>query len=111
MDIAVQHRQWNGMTQHRTIMEAIVTRRCIEATYNKMTVKLAPHILYTKHDELFIDAVTVEREGEPPRELKLGTFKLAGLAVRELTPIPFNRSDIFNAAEDKYAGVTLLAID
>lgn len=111
MDIAVQHLQWNVMTQHRTIMEAIVTRRCIEATYNKMNVKLAPHILYTRHDELFLDAVTVEREGEPPRELKLGTFKLAGLAVRELTPIAFDKSEIFNADEEKYAGVTLIAVD
>src|SRR3546814_13379799 len=49
------------------------------ATYNKMVVKLAPHILYTRHDEMFIDAVTIERDGRPPRELKLGTFKLAGL--------------------------------
>src|SRR3546814_3137682 len=67
------------MTAPTMFFEAIALQKCLMATYNKMVVKLAPHILYTRHDEMFIDAVTIERDGRPPRELKLGTFKLAGL--------------------------------
>ena len=67
------------METNRLFFEAIALRKCIRATYNRMTVTLAPHILFTRHDELFIDAVTVERDGQKPREIKLGTFKRAGL--------------------------------
>ncbi len=67
------------MDTNRLYFEAIALRKCIRATYNRMTVILAPHILFTRHDELFIDAVTLERDGQPPREIKIGTFKLAGL--------------------------------
>ena len=32
------------------MLEAIARRRCLEAVYNRMNVRLAPHILYTRHD-------------------------------------------------------------
>src|SRR3546814_20450466 len=64
------------MDTTKLLLESIATRKCVETVYNRMAVKLAPHILYTRHDELFIDAVTTEREGKPPREIKIGTFKL-----------------------------------
>lgn len=99
------------MDPTKTLLEAIATRKCVEATYNRMTVKLAPHILYTKHDELFVDAVTVERDGQPPREVKLGTFKLAGLQIAGLVSRTFNPEPIFNSADQKYAGVTLFAVE
>ena len=53
------------------IFEAIALQKCLKVTYNKMVVTLAPHILYTRHDEMYIDAVTTDRDGRPPRELKL----------------------------------------
>ena len=62
----------------RSVLEAIARERCIEATYNRVEVRLAPHILYTRHGELYVDAVTILRDGKPPREVKLGSFKLAG---------------------------------
>ncbi len=62
-----------------TVFEAIVRKRCLRATYNHTEITLAPHIIYTRHDDLFVDGVVVERDGKPPKELKLGTFKLAGL--------------------------------
>ena len=47
------------------IFEAIALQKCLKVTYNKMVVTLAPHILYTRHDEMYIDAVTTERDGRP----------------------------------------------
>ena len=55
------------MNTSRLLLEAIALKTCVEGIYNRMTVKLAPHILYTRHDELYVDAVTVERDGTPPR--------------------------------------------
>lgn len=93
------------------VLEGIVRQKCLSVTYNRTAMVLAPHILYTRHDEMFIDAVTVEREGGPPRELKLGTFKLAGLNDVSVLDETFEGMyGLYNENDDKYKGVTLFAI-
>lgn len=94
-----------------TILEGIVRRRCVEATYNRQRVTLAPHILYTRHDELHIDAVALERDGKPPRELKLGTYRLTGLTDIAPSERPFFPIESFDPAAEIYRGVTMLAVD
>ena len=94
----------------RTLLEAIARRLCVTAVYNRMAVTLAPHIVYTRHDELFVDAITVEREGKPPREIKLGTFKLAGLGNTTLTTRAFEPHREFDAKLEKYSGVTIFTV-
>ncbi len=93
-----------------TVFEAIVRKRCLRATYNRTDITLAPHIIYTRHDDLFVDGVVVERDGKPPKELKLGAFKLAGLAPLRLTARRFTRSDLFHSHDPRYADVTLMAV-
>jgi hypothetical protein len=95
----------------RIFLEAIARRVCISATYNRTAIKLAPHILYTRHDELFVDGVTVERDGKKPKELKYGTFKLSGLSETALTRRLFVPQNSFDPADPKYAGTTLLAVE
>lgn len=95
----------------RTLLEAIALRKCITARYNRGTVILAPHILYTRHDELFIDAVTIERDGQPPREAKLGTFKLSGLTELALSDQSFRTFPEFDATAARYEGATLFAVE
>jgi hypothetical protein len=99
------------MTDSKPILEGIVQRRCVEAIYNRMRMRLAPHILYTKHDDLFVDAVVLERDGKVPAELKLGTFKLTGLQISQVLATTFDRFAAFDPAQEKYAGVTLLAVE
>lgn len=99
------------MEINKLLLEAIALKQCVEATYNRMRVKLAPHILYTRHDDLFIDAVTVERDGQPPREIKLGAFKLAGLADLRLVGRPFQPDAVFDARDPKYIGTTVFAVE
>jgi len=79
--------------------------------YNKTNVTLAPHIVYTRHGELYVDAVPLERDGKPPRELKIGTFKLAGLNGTAITPRSFDRYNGFDPRDPKYDGVTIFAIE
>ena len=92
------------------VFEAIVKKLAIAATYNRGEVTLAPHILYTRHGELYLDAVTIERDGKPPKEVKLGSFKLAGLAPLRITARRFSTSDLFHPADARYAGVALMAV-
>jgi len=94
-----------------TMFEAIVRQRAVTATYNKGVVTIAPHILYTRHGEIYVDAVTVERDGKPPREEKLGTFKLDGLGEPALTDRPFVPSGLFEPEAEKYVGVTLMGVE
>ncbi len=99
------------MSAHVIILEAIATRKCVRATYNRVAMKLAPHILYTRHGEMHVDAVALERDGQPPKERKLGTFKLTGLNDIALSDNPFAIEDLFQPSAEKYAGVTLFAVE
>ena len=94
-----------------TMFEAIVRQLAVTATYNKGIVTIAPHILYTRHGEIYVDATTVERDGKPPREEKLGTFKLDGLGEPTLTDKAFTPSALFEPEAEKYVDVTLMAIE
>lgn len=94
-----------------TVFEAIVRKRCLRATYNRTEIVLAPHIVYTRHDDLFVDGVVVERDGNPPREVKLGTFKLAGLTGLALSVRNFAANPLFAANDPKYADTALMAVE
>ncbi|MDF0489268.1 hypothetical protein PX554_14100 [Sphingomonas sp. H39-1-10] len=94
-----------------TVFEGIVRQRCLAATYNRTEVTLAPHIIYTRHGDLFIDGVVLERDGRPPKELKLGTFKLAGLTGLRLTPRAFKANPLFIPSDPKYADSTLMTVE
>ncbi len=89
------------------LAEAIRRKLCVTAIYNKTPMQIAPHILYTKHDEPFLDGVVVLRDGKVPAEPKLGTFKLTGLNSLSLTLADFTINPLFNPADAKYEGVTL----
>lgn len=93
------------------MLEAIVKRQAVAATYNRTEVTLAPHILYTRHGDLHVDAVTLERDGRPPKEAKLGTFKLAGLSGVRITPRRFGPSELFDPAAGRYVGETLMVVE
>ena len=60
------------------VFEAVVRQRCIGATYNRQRMILAPHIIYTRRDSLYVDAIVVSREAMIPRETKLGTYSPLG---------------------------------
>ncbi len=93
------------------IFEAIVKMQAVSAMYNRGEVVLAPHVIFTRHDELYVDATTIERDGKPPREEKMGTFKLAGLGSLRLTPRRFAASALFERDAEKYQNAALMMIE
>ena len=72
---------------------------------------LAPHVAYTRHGELYVDAITVARNGMLPREEKLGTFKVSGLGEPRLTGRDFGVSALYEPEAERYAGCALVAVD
>lgn len=98
------------MDANKIILEAIALNRCVQAVYNRMTVILAPHILYTKHDEIYTDALTLERDGQKPREAKVGAFKLTGLRELILLEQSFAAHPAFEPQSEKYENTTLFVV-
>ena len=94
-----------------TMFAAIVKQRCVNVTYNRDKVVLAPHVAYTRHGELYVDAITVARNGMLPREEKLGTFKVSGLGEPRLTGRDFAVSALYEPAAERYAGCALVAVE
>ncbi len=99
------------MTNNPLLLEAIALKKCVTAVYNNVQMKLAPHILYSKHSALFMDAVILEKHGEARRDKKLGAFHLAGLNDLELTDQPFEIDALFEPAAEKYQGSTIFVVD
>lgn len=99
------------MTANRAIFEAIATRRPLSSTYNGTAFILAPHILYTRRDLVYLDAVPLSKNGAPPREEKVATFKVDGMADIAIAEGDFAISDLFEPYLEKYRGTTLFSID
>jgi len=98
-------------SEAQIIAQAVRRKLCITAVYNRTSMTIAPHILYTKHDDPFIDGVVMLRDGKVPAEPKLGTFKLAGLNGVMLTADNFTVTSLYDPADAKYEGVTLAKVD
>ncbi len=94
----------------KLLRDAILTRTCIIANYNRGSVKLAPHVLYRRDDTLFLDAVTLERDGRTPLEPKLGAFRLSGLTDLRSTREQFSLLFDIPPADEKYAAGILARI-
>lgn len=89
---------------------ALMQRICLSVRYNNMDMLLAPHMLWTKHGDLHVDAVTVERAGSAPKMFKIGTFKLAGLGNVALTSRTFVPQPDFDPADPKYAEAPVASV-
>ena len=79
---------------------SIGRRRCVNAVYNRTQVVLAPYMLFARHGDLHVAALTVARDGQAPKEAKVGVFKVSGL--RELQAS--NR--LFSPRRDLMAGLS-----
>lgn len=73
---------------HALILQALQQGLCLRWSYNRTVMRVAPQILYTSKGELYVDAITVEKNGATPDELKLGRFKLSGLSSLATTSEP-----------------------
>lgn len=99
-----------GREHQAVICQAVAGKTCVRAIYNKKDVILAPYVVYTRNDELFMRAVTIEHDGRRPREPKLGTFKLLGLNDVTSTTRRFIPQFDFDPEDAQYAGKTICSI-
>lgn len=67
------------------IRTALQKRRCVTASYNQGEVLLAPYLLYQRHDQLHLAAVTLRRDGRRPAAEKVAIYRLSGLDKIKVT--------------------------
>lgn len=67
-----------------TLIEAIARKQLVAAQYNGKLMRLAPHLLFERHGELFVRALNMSKSRRSDDEPRLGQFKLAGLVAAEL---------------------------
>lgn len=98
------------MTDPRlTMMEAITTRRFVQARYNGAVIRLAPHLMFERRGDLFICALNPEKAWRSDEEPRLGQFKLAGLADATLTSESFELLPSFEGTVPREDDVVILS--
>ena len=81
----------------RAMIEAIALKRLILANYNGAEMLLAPHQLFSRHDELYVSAFNPRKNWRSEEERRLGHFKLDGLSNLRLTDETFEPLPDFDA--------------
>jgi hypothetical protein len=99
------------MTEPRiTFMEAIARKRTVTAQYNGNELKLAPHLLFERHGDLFVAALNLSKARREDDEPRLGQFKLAGLGSPRLLDEGFDPLPSFEAAAPRAEDVLILTV-
>ena len=93
-----------------TLMEAIARKRVVVARYNGEEIRLAPHLLFVRHDELYVRALNMSKAWRSDDDRRLGQFKLAGLAETELLDDEFDPLPAYDAAPPRADDTLLLAV-
>jgi len=92
------------------LMEAIARKQAVTARYNGNVIKLAPHLLFERHGDLFISALNMSKSWRADDEQRLGQFKLAGLAAMELLEEHFDPLPTYEPATPRSDDTLILAI-
>lgn len=99
------------MTETRLkLMEAIARGRLVTARYNGEGIKLAPHVLFERHGDLFVSALNLSKAWRSEDERRLGQFKLAGLVSTELLDEGFDPLPTYEAGTPRPDDTLVLAI-
>lgn len=99
------------MNQTRiTLIEAIARKQMVAAQYNGKLMRLAPHLLFERHGDLYVSAFNMSKSWQSGDELRLGQFKLAGLVAAELLDESFDPLPSFEQSPPRGDDNLILAI-
>lgn len=93
-----------------TLFEAISRKRIVEALYNGATIRLAPHLMFERHGDLFVSALNLGKTWRSDEEPRLGQFKLAGLNETVLLDETFEPLEGFKPETPREDDVLVLAV-
>ncbi|MBB4640377.1 hypothetical protein [Rhizorhapis suberifaciens] len=93
-----------------TMIEAIARKQTVAARYNGDLIKLAPHLLFERHGDLFVSALNMSKNWRTDVEPRLGQFKLAGLVATELLDETFEPLPSYEAAAPRSDDTLILTV-
>ena len=93
-----------------TLIEAIARRQAVTARYNGALLKLAPHLIFERHGELYACALNLSKGWQSDDERRLGQFKLAGLSAAELLDEEFDPLPAFDGLPPRADDIAVLKI-
>jgi hypothetical protein len=93
-----------------TLMEAIARQQIVVTRYNGQKIRLAPHLLFERHGDLFVGALNLDKSWLEDHERRLGQFKLSGLGAAELLDETFDPLPSFEHAAPRADDTLLLAV-
>lgn len=94
----------------RKFIEAIALKRMIRAQYNGNEMHLAPHMLFSRHGDLFISALNTLKNWRSDEDRRLTQYKLLGLSEVVLTDETFEPLPGFDGAVPRETDISLFAI-
>lgn len=92
------------------LMEAIARQKIVSTRYNGEQIRLAPHLLFERHGDLFIGALNLSKNWRADDERRLGQFKLAGLGTATLLDEGFDPLPSYQPAAPRADDTLVLAI-
>jgi len=92
------------------LMEAIARQKAVSVRYNGAVIKLAPHLLFERHGDLFVHALNLSKNWRAEDERHLGQFKLAGLGEAVLLEEGFAPLPAYQAEPPRPEDKLILAI-
>lgn len=92
------------------LIEAIARKKTVAARYNGGLLKLAPHVLFERHGDLFVSALNLSKTWRTDEERRLGQFKLAGLEATELLEETFDPLPSYEAAAPRSDDTLILTV-
>ena len=92
------------------LMEAIARQQVVVTRYNGQEIRLAPHLLFERHGDLYIGALNLNKKWREYDERRLGQFKLAGLGAAELLDETFDPLPSFEPAAPRAEDTLLMAV-
>ena len=93
------------------LFEAIARLRQVSAVYNGVAMQLAPHVLYTRDDMLYLGGIVTAKRDVPTRNVKFSIFKVAGLGDLTLLADAFTIDPDFNPGDPRYAATTVFVVE
>lgn len=93
-----------------TLIEAVARKQAVEARYNGTVIKLAPHLIFERHGDLFISALNMSKTWRADEEPRLGQFKIAGLKDIALLDEAFDAVAAYDGTAPRSDDIIVLTI-
>ena len=107
---AMQNMMTDDAATSRIFFEAIALKKLIRAAYNGEEMRLAPHLLFTRHGDMFISALNMDKNWRDLDERRLGLFKVDGLSGVSLIDETFEPLDDFDGTPPREGDEKLFSV-